>query len=87
MHGDIAPQHLHERPYANDDININEGRTRFIPNGATDVYSDAGVRSDYGVYTDTCPLCGNTSSHTHGEYVYPPQDYRVPVGFLVHDGR
>lgn len=74
-----------QRPYASDDIGVNDGQTRFIPNGATsDVQS---AQSEGGIYTSACPLCGSTSYHTHGDFVYPPTDHRVPLGYLVHDGR
>lgn len=73
-----------QRPYASDDINVNDGQTRFIPNGASESHSG---RSEGGVYTSACPLCGSSSYHTHGDFVYPPTDHRVPLGYLVHDGR
>lgn len=72
-----------QRHYASDDIHVNDGQTRFIPNGATDAHS---VQSEGGIYTSSCPLCGSSSYHTHGDFVYPPADHRVPLGYLVHDG-
>lgn len=81
------PQQTHgypqQRQYASDDIHVNDGQTRFIPNGASgDVHSVQG-----GVYTSSCPLCGSTSYHSHGDFVYPPEDHNVPLGYIVHDGR
>lgn len=73
-----------QRPYASDDISVNDGQTRFIPNGASNVH---GVQTEGGVYASSCPLCGSTGYHTHGDFVYPPEDHRVPLGYLVHDGR
>lgn len=73
-----------QRQYASDDIRINDGQTHFIPNGATDVQS---VQSEGGIYTSSCPLCGSTDYHSHGDFVYPPTDHRVPMGYIIHDGR
>ena len=73
-----------QRHYASDDINVNNGQSRFIPNGASDGQSG---RSEGGVYTSACPLCGSSSYHTHGDFVYPPTDHRKPLGYMVQDGR
>ena len=76
-----------QRPYANDDIYVNDGQRLFVPQGASEVLSDGGVDPNQAVYTSRCPICGSESYHTHGEYVYPPPEDR-PVGYLVpHHGR
>ncbi|WAR31313.1 AKuncharacterized [Mya arenaria] len=73
-----------QRQYASDDIHVNDGQTRFIPNGARE---GVGRQEGGGVYTSVCPMCGSSAYHTHGDYVYPPEDHRQPLGYLVHDGR
>ena len=71
--------------YANDDINVNDGQTRFVPHrGARD---GGPSQTSGGVYTSTCPLCGSSTYHSHGDFVYPPEDNRQPLGYLVNDGR
>ncbi|KAL4219291.1 hypothetical protein ACF0H5_021871 [Mactra antiquata] len=77
-------QHLPHRQYASDDINVNDGQTRFLPHGgASDINS---VQSEGGVYTSACPMCGSTGYHSHGDFVFPPEDNSVPLGYIVHDG-
>ncbi|XP_060552323.1 uncharacterized protein LOC132713685 isoform X4 [Ruditapes philippinarum] len=76
--------HHRHRQYASDDIRVNDGQTRFIPNGASDIHS---AQSEGGIYTSSCPMCGSSSYHSHGDFVYPPEDHRVPLGYIVHDGR
>ncbi|XP_052221934.1 uncharacterized protein LOC127838312 isoform X2 [Dreissena polymorpha] len=75
-----------QRQYANDDIRVSDGQTRFIPHGASEAQNDYGSHGNGGVYTSTCPLCGSSSAHSHGDYLYPPPDTRVPIGYLVNDG-
>ncbi|XP_045200672.2 uncharacterized protein LOC123554492 isoform X3 [Mercenaria mercenaria] len=76
--------HHRQRQYASDDICLNDGQTQFIPNGATDIQN---VQNEGGIYTSSCPICGSSSYHSHGDFVYPPEDHRVPLGYIVHDGR
>lgn len=71
-----------QRPYANDDIYVNDGQRMFIPQGASEVMSEGGVDTNRAVYTSRCPICGSETYHTHGEYVYPPPEDR-PIGYLV----
>ena len=77
-----GPQRYSQRPYANDDIYVNEGQRVFVPHGASEVMSEGGVDPHRAVYTTRCPICGSESSHTHGDYVYPPTEDR-PIGYLV----
>lgn len=84
---DIQPPpygHHRQRQYASDDIRVNDGQTRFIPSSASDIHS---AQSEGGIYTSSCPICGSSSYHSHGDFVYPPEDHRVPLGYIVHDGR
>ena len=77
-----GPQRQSQRPYANDDIYVNDGQRVFVPHGASEVMSEGGVDPHRAVYTTRCPICGSESSHTHGDYVYPPTEDR-PIGYLV----
>ncbi|XP_063423913.1 titin homolog isoform X2 [Mytilus trossulus] len=37
----------------------------------------------YSMRTETCPMCGGSSSHTHGDYIYEVPVERPPMAYMV----
>lgn len=87
---DHIPTSPYQRLYAFDDIDagvedqghgqpvgyvlVDQPPTRQIPRPAPPQYS---------VRTDTCPLCGGASYHTHGDYIYEVPVESPPTAYVI----
>ncbi|XP_052094414.1 uncharacterized protein LOC127730185 isoform X4 [Mytilus californianus] len=77
----------YQRLYSFDDLDArDQGQAQ--PAGYVLVEPQAGqtprpAPPQYSVRTETCPMCGGSSYHTHGDYVYEVPVERPPVAYMV----
>ncbi|VDI42188.1 Hypothetical predicted protein [Mytilus galloprovincialis] len=76
-----------QRLYSFDDLDArDQGQAQ--PAGYVIVEPQAGqiprpAPPQYSVRTETCPMCGGSSSHTHGDYIYEVPVERSPMAYMV----
>ncbi|XP_076090830.1 uncharacterized protein LOC143062899 isoform X3 [Mytilus galloprovincialis] len=76
-----------QRLYSFDDLDArDQGQAQ--PAGYVIVEPQAGqiprpAPPQYSVRTETCPMCGGSSSHTHGDYIYEVPVERPPMAYMV----